>query len=351
MADRLLRVLLEIVPKTTGAFQKALGIGGGSGASAATSPQASQNLSKITSGFSDMHKQIALLNTAIRPDLIAKQAALEVKLAKATADYDKALGAAKPKGGILGSGISGGMLLGGAAAGLAAGIATVGARSPATMEKFERALLDVTAVIGETFTPVLEIVTDGVRLFGDILLSILPDAKEMREALKPISELLARLRDSAASVTPLLKLSLMALVDAVSWAADQLVKLLPDENSEKRRAMTNDEKAAADNPGYAAGKWIRESLGIPSLGDALGLNKGRLANSMGMAATPASYIGGEERGRAAYAAAFAQGKSIPERTLAQTELMVKALESIKNATEKFAAAGSGKTLDDAKEGR
>ena len=64
---------------------------------------------------------------------------------------------------------------------VAGGIAAVGARSPATMERFERALLDVTAVIGETFTPILEVVTEGVKLFGDVLASILPDASEMRE--------------------------------------------------------------------------------------------------------------------------------------------------------------------------
>lgn len=55
--------------------------------------------------------------------------------------------------------------------------------SPTLFMTWRRALDDVTAVIGRAFIPVLELMRDGVRLFGDVLASMLPNAEEVRSAL------------------------------------------------------------------------------------------------------------------------------------------------------------------------
>jgi hypothetical protein len=90
-----------------------------------------------------------------------------------------------------------------AAIGLAS-LHAVALASPGTFQRFQLALDDTTAVVGQALVPVLEIVTQGIRLFGDFLTTVLPSTDEFREALSPISDFLNDLRDALASIAPVI---------------------------------------------------------------------------------------------------------------------------------------------------
>jgi hypothetical protein len=97
-----------------------------------------------------------------------------------------------------------GAMVAAAAAATAAVRGVVALASPGTAERFDLALKDATAVVGQALTPVLEQATSIVRLFGDILATILPSAAEFREALAPISDFLNDLRDALGSIAPVI---------------------------------------------------------------------------------------------------------------------------------------------------
>ena len=82
----------------------------------------------------------------------------------------------------------------------------VKAARPGTIERFNIAVQDTQAVIGQRLAPVFEdLLIPAVRLFGDFLHSILPDADQFRELLKPAGELLGDLRDVLAPLAPVVK--------------------------------------------------------------------------------------------------------------------------------------------------
>lgn len=55
--------------------------------------------------------------------------------------------------------------------------------SPGTFKIWTMALEDVQGVIGQAVTPILQTMTEGVRLFGDVLATVLPDMSEMNAVL------------------------------------------------------------------------------------------------------------------------------------------------------------------------
>lgn len=67
--------------------------------------------------------------------------------------------------------------------------------SPAVFKQFQVAIEDVQGVIGQRFVPVLEVMTDFVRLFGDVLHTILPDIQTMRAMVAPIRMFFSALRE------------------------------------------------------------------------------------------------------------------------------------------------------------
>ena len=81
----------------------------------------------------------------------------------------------------------------------------VEAANPGAVERFNLAMRDTIAVIGHALTPVLEIFTEAVRLVGDLLMTVLPDASAMRELLQPVFEVMKELREAFASIAPILR--------------------------------------------------------------------------------------------------------------------------------------------------
>jgi hypothetical protein len=81
--------------------------------------------------------------------------------------------------------------------------------NPGAFMLWQRALEDVQGVIGGTFTPILQMMTQAMRFFGDTLATILPNAQEMSEALAPLraelDALFAELRSSLSEFGPALR--------------------------------------------------------------------------------------------------------------------------------------------------
>jgi hypothetical protein len=347
VAERVLKVILDIVPKANNAFQKALGIGAGGAskipplAQAAQQKDTSKYLGQITDKFSSMTKEIAKLNVAIRPELVEKQANLEIKLAKARADQEKAvakaidrqkreqtfgagrfgavlshlpgaatgagvagkLGLNKQFGGSVGAvlGVAGltiGAVVAATTAVVGAGFGAVGSRSPETMERFERVFSDATAIVGDAFVPLMEVATDEMRFFADVLATITPTAQEVRDGLAPLRSSLSELHESVMPLIPL-------MTATVKFAVEHLVNQL---------------KFTADALG-----WFVSRIGGYNLPGVVPLK-----SSVGAAATGAHYTSGEQIARTAYAAAFASGASrtAAEKTAEATEKTAEQTSSI-----------------------
>lgn len=103
-------------------------------------------------------------------------------------------------------------------------MSTVGKLSPGAMQRFNYALDDVQAVIGKALLPVINLMTDGLRLVGDVLNSILPSTDDMTAALSPIEEIFDTLRETFTEMAPVLKevghLLLEGLVVSLKLVAD-----------------------------------------------------------------------------------------------------------------------------------
>lgn len=151
-----------------------------------------------------------------------------------------AAGAAGAMGGLAGAAMAAAGPIGAVAAVLGvlkdATISLGGAASPVALQRFQMAVDDTAATLGRIFVPVLELFTDGVRLAGDVLASILPTTSEMREALAPFRDALGDLRDAFATMAPVLRPLIKGLLEiqAVLWKVGvflmtwpiQLAKLL-----------------------------------------------------------------------------------------------------------------------------
>lgn len=86
--------------------------------------------------------------------------------------------------------------------------------SPVTMEQFSIAIDDVQATIGQSFVPVLQLMTQATRLFGDVLANMLPSTQEVSYALEAAYDGMAEFRDAmmelATEVGPILRTGFIA---------------------------------------------------------------------------------------------------------------------------------------------
>lgn len=110
-----------------------------------------------------------------------------------------ALGAAGPYGAAAAAGI-------GAIQNIFKGLHSAAATAnPAYVKQFDRALQDITGVIGHAVAPVFRALTPWVRLFGDLLKGILPSQKEVNNLFKSLTPVLNEVRTAFAAIAPLIK--------------------------------------------------------------------------------------------------------------------------------------------------
>lgn len=95
--------------------------------------------------------------------------------------------------------------------------------SPGQFRMWTMALEDVQGIIGQTFLPILELMRDGVRLFGDVLANILPSFSEMREVMAPLRE---AFRDFTSIVKEFLLISGPDIRNELLNTANYIVKWL-----------------------------------------------------------------------------------------------------------------------------
>jgi hypothetical protein len=146
-----------------------------------------------------------------------------------------AAAAAKGGGAAVGGAVSGAMAaagLGGLATvggAIAAGIHGVSVGAPVVFERFTRTLLDISAVIGRSVAPVLETFTQLLRLFGDVLLTVLPSQKEMNEIMKPARDIINELANVFRRLTPIIRpliISILRLGEAMRLATGSALKVI-----------------------------------------------------------------------------------------------------------------------------
>jgi len=207
-----------------------------------------------------------------------------------TAAAKSAAGAAAAGGGGAGGGL--GAILGGIglpALSVAGGIGAVGVGAPGVMAKFTRTLADIAGVIGQTLAPVLDTFTQALRLFGDVLASLLPDQQTMNELMEPVRDMIKELAETFKMLLPVLK---PIIRDVLT-----LAKILVTEFAEGLKLVFS---------------LIRDFLSL------LGYKVQELRSSVGAAAGPATYTGIAELGRQTRLSAYgAESARRPEEETAK----------------------------------
>jgi hypothetical protein len=180
-----------------------------------------------------------------------------------------------------------------------------GLASPASLMLFNHALEDTQAVIGRAFVPVLDTMRDGVRLFGDVLASILPDTVEVNsvlvEAKAAFNEFRGSVSEAMGEFGPVIKTGLLvvikALGDAAVWTMRQLRPLVT---------------------------WIGDFF--RPIREALGLSS-EARSSVGAAARSANFSSFDEYSRKLQLAAFA-GPSGASPEVRATNQVVEAIDKV-----------------------
>lgn len=171
------------------------------------------------------------------------------------------------------------------------GVSFVRLFSPGTTRRFGIVQEDTLATIGRTFTPVLESLTDFMRLAGDFLATVLPGIGQMRDALSPLRGIFGELKSILSDVAPILK---QVVTDGLWLFKTALTGL------------------------YIALQPI--VLGFKGLATLLGISGQGLQSSAGLAAREIHFGTPESSAKEVYQAAFRAGavgdesvaKSIPE---------------------------------------
>lgn len=72
--------------------------------------------------------------------------------------------------------------------------------SPAARMQFDMAYKDIQAIIGRRLVPVMNLATEGLKAFGEILTNLLPSQSQMRDVVDPLKQ---ALKDMLEAVKPL----------------------------------------------------------------------------------------------------------------------------------------------------
>jgi hypothetical protein len=174
--------------------------------------------------------------------------------------------------------------------------------NPATMERYNLAMLDAQAVVGERFVPVVEQATDFVRAIGDSLEEMLPAQQDVREAMIEAKPAIDEIRETLHEAAPLVKDLL------ISGLAEGVVVL---------RDFTQGLKGAR--------MWL-EHLGL------LSPNRAAAQSSIGKAVGAVTIGSTEEIQRRIFEAGLKGPKQDPaERSAGLLEQMIQVIMGIQNS--------------------
>lgn len=191
----------------------------------------------------------------------------------------------------------------GAVAGLGAGFigSAVGKANPEVMRQFEEAISDVTGVIGQTLTPVIQVLTPYIRMWGDLIASILPTQEMMAEVMEPIPELFEAIKAAINPIIPIVRDTLTFALKIAAYAIQKFAEAV---------------------------SWVVTQLGGST---------SNWASSMGASASGASFHGAADLNRSSITGAFGMGGvgGRPEERTAS------AVETIVNLMKGFETIGNG----------
>ena len=268
-----------------------------------------RSMGKITEGFSTQTRKNIETQTLLgSPELVRKQAQLNLRGTTLEAQKDRALTAATDKlkfGETMGPMVTQMNSLGSSAmaaagplaiaGGVIAGmVALAGKASPAGLNRLSTAFDDAMAAAGTAFLPVLDAVTVGVRLLGDVFATLAPGIEPILTILTDLwKELFAEIGGLANTFLPMIVSALQFFAKALSWVVF-ILKWLPLPMN--------------------ALMFIAKGINFLTGGKE---GAGGLKSSVGMAPGKASFTGLEEFGAHATIAALESGgaKSVEEEQL------------------------------------
>ncbi len=140
--------------------------------------------------------------------------------------------------------------------------------SPITMDRFNVAMEDTIATVGERFIPVVDFLTDIVRDVGDAFANLLPSQGEFKDLMGEAKAALAPLKDAFYEIAPLLKEGLTAAIRGaaivVKWFGETIIK--PAANAVREFAAWLG-LSPAENRKSSAGAAVRDVTQINNLED------------------------------------------------------------------------------------
>lgn len=185
----------------------------------------------------------------------------------------------------------------------------VAVASPGAFRQWQIVLQDISGVIGQTLVPVLTLLREAFRFFGDVLATLLPTASEMSDMLshlRPVfEEFTEAVRDLLAEMGPELRMAIRIVFGTIIAAFGVLLKIAADFMSIITKISS-----------------IVKGL--------LGVSTGQIEerSSFGAAAQPAHFTSLEEFGKEIQQAALSASAESPEDTIDEQQLNV--LESIES---------------------
>lgn len=209
-------------------------------------------------------------------------------------------------------------------------VGMAGMASPALFKQWKFALDDVQGVIGRSFLPVLDLMSEAVRFFGDVLASILPTTQEMATILVPVKagweDLKKSLKDffSDSSV----KQGILSAFNMLATAAGGLATALGVLAKSMHIAYA-----------VASRDW-------PMLARALARNPNQeLASSVGAAARPAHISSLEDYQKQLQIAAYSQpaGLTAAQTTASNTGAIANTVDRILETVQGAARVAPGAT--------
>lgn len=252
------------------------------------------------------------------------------------------------------AGSTGGMMGGGPMAAAITSIKMfVDAANPAVVDQFNMAIKDTVAVVGHALTPVLQALTPGLRLFGDLLASIMPSWEEMEAITGPLNQYFHDMRKAIEPIIPILKGALLLAIQGVgealeilakgivqltNWMTDLIHKAeigqvgqLWDEGERGGTTKTGDGRTVAEvvkeakAKGYTREKFIEQAIGVQR---ARIEGESHFKSSTGASGHGASSTSVAGLGSNLQMAAFGMGISPEKQTAQNTKMTAEAAQEM-----------------------
>lgn len=196
--------------------------------------------------------------------------------------------------------------------------------SPVLGERLERAWTDLQAVLGQRTIPILKITIDAVRLFADVMHTILPSGREFERAFAPVQSAIATLRDHLGGLAQMLRGLISGQIQM--FAAQLNMLAAPFQALDN---VTGSRAGTQFGSGLLAGL-----LGLPAGG-------GNLESSRNAAPRAAQFVGLEQLHEANLTTAFSTQGDAQRETADNTRTTNEILREVADSSAAIARGAAG----------